>query len=173
MNPCQLARKAVVEYIKNGQVIVSPKNLPHKLKQKAGVFVSLHEKNSRKLRGCIGTFLPTTKNIAQEIIENAIKAATADPRFEPVKKEELSRIYFSVDLLSQPKPVKNPEKLDPKKIGLIVSTADGRRGLLLPDLPGIESPKEQINICRQKAGILPDESISYQIFTVERHEEKY
>ena len=172
MDPCRLARKAVFEYLKSGQIITPPENLPNKLKQKAGVFVSLHEKNSGKLRGCIGTFLPTTENIAKEIIENAIKAATCDPRFEPVKKEELTRIYFSVDLLSQPKPVKNPEKLDPKKTGLIVSTADGRRGLLLPDLPGIESPEEQINICRQKAGILSDESISYQTFTVERNEEK-
>lgn len=167
----KLAKKTIGTYVKTGKIISLPKNLPQKfLKKRAGVFVSIHKKDGA-LRGCIGTFLPIQKNLAEEIIRNAITAATQDPRFPPINPKEISDLMISVDVLSCPKLVTNNFPLDPKKYGLIVSSKDGRRGLLLPNIPGVNSPNEQVKICKQKAGIRPDEEISRQIFTVERHEE--
>lgn len=122
------------------------------------------------LRGCIGTFLPTKKNVAEEIMHNSIAAATQDPRFPPVTEKELPNLVYSVDILSKPKLAKK-ENLNPKKYGLIVVTKDGRRGLLLPDIPGVKTAEEQIQICKRKAGIGPNETITYQVFTVERHKD--
>ena len=106
--------------------------------------------------------------LAEEIIDNAITAAVHDPRFSPVKAGVLVNLVYSVDILSVPQPAKKAD-IDPKKKGLLVIALDGRRGLLLPDLPGIETAEEQIDICRKKAGIAPDEKVSFQTFTVERH----
>jgi len=177
----ELAKQTVETFIKTGKVISLPKDLPKEmLTKKAGVFVSLHLKSSRgrsasggdgSLRGCIGTFFPTQANIAQEIVQNAISSATQDPRFPPVTTKELSKITYSVDILSASKNVSKGALSDTEKYGLIVSAQDGRRGLLLPDLPGVDIIEEQISICRQKAGINPWEPVSYQIFTVERHSE--
>jgi AmmeMemoRadiSam system protein A len=167
----KLAKETIETFIKEGHIISPPKNLPDEmLKKKAGVFVSLHLKDG-SLRGCIGTFAPVQKNIAQEIIHNAICAATQDPRFPPVERKELENLFFSVDVLSASKNVSKDILSDPKKYGLIVSAQDGRRGLLLPDLPGVETIEQQISICRQKAGINPFEPVCYQIFEVERHNE--
>lgn len=166
-----LAKQAVEAYIKNKAWLSVPSALPEEmLKNQAGVFVSLHLKDN-SLRGCIGTFIPTQENIAQEIIQNAIAAATQDPRFPPIKSEELSKIVYNVDILSASKSVSKDKLVDPKKYGLIVSAKDQRKGLLLPDLPGVDTIEEQIKICRLKAGINPQEPVSYQIFTVERHSE--
>jgi AMMECR1 domain-containing protein len=109
-------------------------------------------------------------SVAQEIIKNALSAAFNDPRFPPVRKEELKDLVFKVDILSQPNPAQEKE-LNPKKYGLIIFAPDGRRSLLLPDIPGVETKEQQIAICRQKAGIGPEEPISFQTFTVERHSE--
>lgn len=167
-----LAKQAIRYYLKTGKVMEIPSSLPKKLlTNQAGVFVSLHHKSNRNLRGCIGTFIPTKKNIAQEIIANAIAAATQDPRFPPVTEKELPDLEISVDILSKPKLAPNTQHLSPKKYGLIVSTADGRRGLLLPDIPGVETAEQQIQICRQKGGIGPDEKVKLEVFTVERHHE--
>jgi len=167
----KLAKQAIEAYIKNKSLLPVPLGLPEEmLKNQAGVFVSLHLKDD-SLRGCIGTFNPTQENIAQEIIQNAIAAATQDPRFPPIKSEELIEIVYSVDILSASKSVSKDKLSDPKKYGLIVSAKNDRRGLLLPNLPGVDTVEEQINICRLKAGIEPQESVSYQIFTVERHTE--
>jgi AmmeMemoRadiSam system protein A len=167
----KLAKEAIEAYVKNKALLSISPDLPEEmLKNQAGVFVSLHLKDD-SLRGCIGTFAPTQENIAQEIIQNAISAATQDPRFPPIKSEELSEIVYSVDILSASKSISKDKLSDPKKYGLIVSTNDGRRGLLLPDLPGVDTTEEQIRICRLKAGIEPQEPMSYQIFTVERHTE--
>ncbi len=167
----ELAKQTIETYLKTGKVIPMPKDLPKEmLIKKAGVFVSLHLKDG-SLRGCIGTFSPTQANIAQEIIQNAISSATQDPRFPPVTGKELSKITYSVDILSASKNVSKDALSDTKKYGLIVSAQDGRRGLLLPDLPGVDTVEEQIRICRMKAGINPWEPVSYQIFTVERHHE--
>lgn len=170
----KLARTAATEYLKSGKVIDLPKNLPKKLTtKKAGTFISIHEKKDNKLRGCIGTFLPTTENIATEIIANAIKSATKDPRFISIKFEELKNLYFSVDILSKPKNVAEVDGLDVEKDGLIVFASGDRRGLLLPRIPGIETPEDQLRICCLKAGISPEEKVSLQTFTVERHEEEH
>ena len=125
-----------------------------------------------ELRGCIGTYLPTRGNIAEEIIRNAIDAATRDPRFSPVTSGELPHLRYSIDILSLPEPVIKMNDLDPKRYGLIVSTEDGRKGLLLPDLEGVETAEEQITICQTKAIIHPEEEVYLERFTVERHKEK-
>lgn len=164
-----LARQSIEHFIKTGCTLDLPSSLPKSMLNRAGVFVSLHLKDG-SLRGCIGTFFPTQKNIAQEIIHNAISSATQDPRFSPVTEKELPKITYSVDILSASKNVSKDTLSDTKKYGLIVSAQDGRRGLLLPDLPGVDTIEEQISICRQKAGINPWEPVSYQIFTVERHQ---
>ncbi len=165
-----LAKQTVETYIKTGKIISPPKDLPKEiLNKKAGVFVSLHLKNG-SLRGCIGTFVPTKKNIALEIITNAISSATQDPRFPPITTKELPKITYSVDILSASKTISKDKLSDPKKYGLIVSSQDGRRGLLLPNLPGVKTIEEQIKICRMKAGINPWEPVNYHIFTVERHQ---
>ena len=160
-----LARKAIEAYINEGRRIIPPPELPADLKEAAGVFVSLHKKS--ELRGCIGTFLPTKPNVAEEIISNAIESSTRDPRFTPVKKDEIAELEISVDVLTKPEPVSNIDELDPKKYGIIVSSG-GRRGLLLPDLEGVDTPEKQIAICRRKAWIGDDEPVEIQKFRVRR-----
>lgn len=167
----KLAKTTIETYVKTGKKISPSDGLSKKmLEKKAGVFVSIHKKNG-SLQGCIGTFLPTKKNVAEEIIYNSIVAAIQDPRFPPVTKKELPNLVYSVDILSKPKLVKK-ENLNPKKYGLIVATKDGRRGLLLPDIPGVKTAEEQVQICKRKAGIGSNETVTYQIFTVERHSQK-
>lgn len=167
----RLAKDTIETYLKTGKVISPPNNLPKEmLANRAGVFVSIHKRDGL-LRGCIGTFMPTKENLAQEIIANAIASATQDPRFPPVTSAEVSSLVYSVDVLLKPRPATRKE-LNPKKYGLIVSTNDGRRGLLLPDILGVETVKEQIEICCHKAGIAPDEEIKLESFTIERYGEK-
>ncbi len=166
-----LAKCTVEEYTKTGKIISLHGNLPKEMiDKKAGVFTSIHTK-SGELRGCIGTFLPYHGCLGEEIIHNAISAAAQDPRFPPVTPDELPTLKYSVDILSKPKSVPDVSCLNPKTYGLIVSSSDGRRGLLLPDLEGVDTITQQIEICKQKAGIFGDEKVSFQIFTVERHEE--
>jgi AmmeMemoRadiSam system protein A len=162
----KLAREAAETYVKKGITIPPPDKLTPELKETAGVFVSIHKFG--ELRGCIGTFEPTQKNVAEEIIVNAISSATRDPRFPPVAPKELKDLEYSVDLLTKPEPVKSKDQLDPKKYGVIVECGL-RRGLLLPDLEGVDSVDQQIDICCQKAGIAPDEPIKLYCFTVKRY----
>lgn len=166
-----LARRAVEEYVKNRRIIKLGKNVPVELKKKAGVFVSIHTKEGA-LRGCIGTIYPNEHIIAELIVENAIAAATRDPRFLPISKEELPDLVYKVDILSASEIVENINMLDPKKYGVIVETVDGRRGLLLPDLEGVDSVEKQLDIACQKAGIFPGEKYKIYKFTVDRYEEK-
>jgi len=169
--PVQLARKTLEEYLQEKKKINLPAWTPDIFKKKAGVFVSLHKKG--KLRGCIGTFLPTQSNITHEIINNAISAATKDPRFLPVEKQELKEIDISVDILSQPKKISSLEELNPKKYGIIVSRG-GQRGLLLPNLKEVDTIKYQVEIAKQKAGLfdIPTNKLTIQRFTVKRYKEK-
>lgn len=162
-----LAQKTIINYLKNGKVIANePKSkLNHK---RAGCFVSLHLKNNNELRGCIGTILPTCKNLAAEIINNAISACS-DPRFLPVEKSEIDNLDISVDVLSEPEPIQSINSLDPKKYGVIVKAQDGRTGLLLPDLEGVDDAAYQIAIARGKAGIQPNEPVFLYRFTVDRY----
>lgn len=162
----QLARNTIATYIKEHKIIDPPKDLTPEMKGKAGVFVSLHRRH--KLRGCIGTFAPTTENVASEVKRNAIEAATRDPRFAPLEADELAELEISVDVLSEPEKVASVAELDAKKYGIIVA-AGRRRGLLLPDLEGVDSPEEQIAICRQKGGIGDREPVELFRFTVRRY----
>jgi len=150
----ELAKKAVEKYIKNKEILSLPSELTEEMRQKAGVFVSM--KKYGKLRGCVGTFVPFSENVAQEIIRNAISAATEDPRFYRVQPGELEEITYSVDILSPPVRVNDISELDPQKYGVIV-VKGFRKGLLLPDLEGVDSAKEQMRIARLKAGIDPDD----------------
>jgi AmmeMemoRadiSam system protein A len=159
-----LARKAVERYILQGKIF-KPRKLTAEMKQRAGVFVSI--KKHGELRGCIGTFTPMTANVAQEIVANAISSATQDPRFLPVEASELNDLKYSVDILTEPEPVRNIDELDPRKYGVIVECGY-RRGLLLPDLAGVDKVEDQIEICRAKAGISAEEPIRLYRFRVER-----
>ena len=160
----KLAKETVENYIREGK-IPKPEELTPEMKERAGVFVSIHKHG--QLRGCIGTSEPTKKNVAEEIMSNAISSATRDPRFPPVGTSELPALEYSVDILTQPEPVKDIKELDPKEYGVIVESGF-RRGLLLPDLEGVDSAEEQIAICRLKAGISPDEPIKLYRFQVRR-----
>ena len=160
-----LAKAAVETYVKEGKVL-KPAALTGEMKEKAGVFVSIKKRG--QLRGCIGTFSPTRENVAQEIIRNAISSATGDPRFSPVNASELSELDYSVDVLTRPEPVSGKDALDPKKCGVIVECGY-RKGLLLPDLEGVDTVDEQIRICRLKAGISEDEPVKLYRFEVRRY----
>jgi AmmeMemoRadiSam system protein B/AmmeMemoRadiSam system protein A len=166
MSPiAKLAKGAVESYVREGKRF-RPVNITPEMEAKAGVFVSLHKHHG--LRGCIGTFEPVESNVAEEIVTNAISSATRDPRFLPVRSDELDDLEYSVDVLTTPELVKSEEQLDPKKYGVIVE-AGWRRGLLLPDLEGVSSIKAQIDICRQKAGIEPEEEVNLYRFEVKRY----
>jgi len=160
----KLAKEAVEGYVCHGKVL-KPTELTTEMKGRAGVFVSIKKRG--ELRGCIGTFTPTRANIAEEIVVNAICSATQDPRFVPVEASELDDLKYSVDVLTEPEPVKSVAQLDPKKYGVIVECGFGR-GLLLPDLEGVDSVEEQIRICRAKAGISAEEPIKLYRFSVKR-----
>lgn len=167
-----LARHTIENYVRTGQVPKlsqeEEKSLPAEMiLEKAGTFVTLHKEGD--LRGCIGTISPVQKNIAAEIISNAISAASKDPRFFPVQEEELPQLTYSVDLLLPPEKIEGPEDLDIKRYGVIVSSR-GRRGLLLPNIEGISSVREQIDIAREKAGIGPGQEIKLERFEVIRHQ---
>jgi len=188
MNPLvSLAKQAVENFIKEGKVIEPPEDLSEEfLKRRAGTFVTI-EKNS-KLRGCIGTYLPTRVNVAEEIIRNAVAAASEDYRFGPIKIEELPYLSYTVYILSYPELVKNIKELDPKKFGIIVKTGpftypnqenvvfNGvvpyKTGLLLPDLEGVDTVEKQLSIACQKGGIDPEkEKIFIYKFTVEKYQQ--
>lgn len=160
----KLAKETVESYIREGKT-PQPKELTPEMKERAGVFVSIHKHG--ELRGCIGTFEPTKDNVAEEIIANAISSATRDPRFPPMAASELSDLEYSVDVLTKPEPVENASQLDPRKYGVIVESGV-RRGLLLPDLEGVATVERQIEVCRLKAGILADEPVKLYRFQVER-----
>jgi len=161
----KLARDTVEGYVRHGTV-ARPDRLTPEMKRRAGVFVSIHKHG--QLRGCIGTFEPSTANVAQEIVANAISSSTRDPRFPPVDETELDALEYNVDILSQPEPIEGVDQLDPKKYGVIVESGY-RRGLLLPDLEGVNSVEQQISICRMKAGIGPREEVKLYRFQVRRY----
>lgn len=177
----QLAKLAVKTYLEEGKIISPPKKLPKEfLEKKAGTFVSIHL--GKKLRGCIGTYLPTRENIAKEVIQNAISAATEDIRFSPLTKEEIEMASFSVYVLDPPEYVGESfvfwneglekeikEKLDPKKYGILVKSGF-KSGLLLPDLEGIDTPEKQLFFACQKAGIFPGEKISIYRFKAKKYQ---
>ncbi|NLX70859.1 MAG: AmmeMemoRadiSam system protein A [Clostridiales bacterium] len=163
-----LARRSLESYIRTGKIIEPDADLPGEmLEEKAGVFVSI--KKNGQLRGCIGTVEPVRDNIAEEIIYNAISAGVRDPRFMPVDASELDDLVYSVDVLTKPEPIDSEDELDPKRYGVIVKSG-GRSGLLLPNLEGVNTVREQIEIALQKAGIRSYEHYDLERFEVIRHE---
>jgi AmmeMemoRadiSam system protein A len=161
----RLAKRTVEAFIRRGEVI-QPKRLSPEMKEEAGVFVSIHKLG--ELRGCIGTFEPQHVNVAEEIVANSISSATRDPRFLSITRDELKDLEYSIDVLTRPERVESQEQLDPKRYGVIVE-AGWRKGLLLPDLEGVNTVKEQVEICRLKAGIDPDEPVRLYRFEVKRY----
>jgi len=160
----QLAKETVERYVREGRT-PEPEELTPEMTERAGVFVSLHKHG--ELRGCIGTFEPTKDSVAEEIIANAISSSTRDPRFPPVAASELDDLEYSVDILTEPELVTDVSEFDHKKYGVIVESG-WKKGLLLPDLEGVDSVEEQIAICRLKAGISNDEPVELRRFEVRR-----
>lgn len=168
----RLARRAV-EFFLEQRRVPKPPEVSHAsiLSEPAGCFVSI-KTVARELRGCIGTIEPARATLAQEIITNAISAATRDPRFPPVRAEELPHLRFSVDVLSTAEPARF-EDLDPQIFGVIVEDETGRhRGLLLPAIDGIETPAQQVAIAARKAGLSPGAPLRLYRFRVRRFREQ-
>lgn len=172
-SPChpfvQLAIDAIAAYVRDFRFITPPESLFEGfpgLRRRAGAFVSL--KKQGELRGCIGTVVPVRATLAVEIIENAISAASKDPRFRPVDEDELAVLRVSVDILGAPERVAGPGDLDVRRYGVIVR-AGGKSGLLLPDIEGIASVEAQLSIARLKGGIGESESVELYRFVVERY----
>lgn len=162
----ELAKRTVEGYVREGKAPPPPQDLTPEMRKQAGVFVSLKIKGC--LRGCIGTFAPERRNVAEEVMANAVRSAVRDPRFDPVSPQELGLLEYSIDVLTSPEPVASEADLDPKKYGVIVESG-GRRGLLLPDLEGVDTVKYQIEICRAKAGIPANAPVKLSRFEVKRY----
>lgn len=163
----KLARYSLETFVKTHKPATLPTDLPAELTgRRAGAFVSLHKDGN--LRGCIGTIMATQVSLAEEILQNAISACSRDPRFDPVKEDELDDLEYSVDVLGEPERVFDVKALDVKRYGVIVENGN-RRGLLLPDLEGVDTVEEQIAIAKRKAGIRPDEKVLLWRFEVVRH----
>jgi AmmeMemoRadiSam system protein A len=167
-----LARRAAERFLEGesppGGMEIDPR--PELWNIRRACFVSI-KTASGDLRGCIGTILPVQPSLDREIIENAISSSTRDPRFPRMKSEELAGVVFSVDVLSEPEKIPDKSMLDVKKWGVIVSKG-GRRGVLLPDLDGVDTVDEQIEIASRKAGISDGAGITLERFSVRRYPEK-
>ncbi|MCA9566810.1 MAG: AmmeMemoRadiSam system protein A [Myxococcales bacterium] len=142
----------------------APTALDAPLDRSRGVFVTLEK--AGELRGCIGHLAPTLPTLAEEVATVAVLAGTRDSRFPPVSPEELGSLQTSISLLSVPEPT-TEDALDARRYGVIV-TSGHRRGVLLPDLEGVDTPADQIRICRRKAGIPPHAPVTLERFTVEK-----
>ena len=161
-----LARRAIDAYVRHEGIVDAPEPLPIEMARQAGAFVSLHLDG--RLRGCIGTIEPTRASLALEIIHNAISAATRDPRFSPVQVDELASLDVSVDVLGEAERVSDRSELDPKRYGVIVASG-ARRGLLLPDLEGVDTVDYQVSIALRKAWIAESEPYDLYRFEVKRY----
>ena len=161
-----LAKETVEEFVRFRRIKSALAPVPPELEARAGAFICL--KKNGQLRGCIGTIEATQANLGEEIIQNSISAALRDPRFEPVGEDELDDLEYTVDVLSAAEPVKDLAELDSKKYGVIVESGY-KRGLLLPDLEGVDTVEDQVDIAMRKAGIYPDEPINLFRFQVTRH----
>jgi len=166
----ELARSAIRTYLATGEVLdppAEPGDPPP-----SGVFVSLHHparpgEIEGPLRGCIGTIGPREPSVRSEIARSAVSAAVADPRFPPLEPGEVDDLEVTVYLLGDPEPITGLDQLDPDRYGVIVEGPGGRRGLLLPALPGLTDPAEQVDIARRKAGISPADPVRLYRFEAE------
>ncbi len=163
-----LARQAIEAYVRDHTVIHPPLPADGELRR-AGTFVSLHLPDG-SLRGCMGTTEPQAASLEEEVVDNAIMAASRDPRFYGVTPQELDSLDISVDVLGPAEEVRGLDQMDPKRYGMTIRTLDGRRALLLPDLEGVETAEQQLRITCRKGSIDPDND-QYQMyrFEVERH----
>jgi hypothetical protein len=166
-----LARRAIEGYVRQGIQIEPPAQLDAQMPKRAGAFVTIHRHG--QLRGCIGTIQPVCETLVEEVIENAISAASRDPRFPAVRNDELDDLEIKVDVLGEPEEVFSEADLDPARYGLIIQSKaqPWKRGLLLPDLPGIDTVERQVSLTRvQKAGITDlDEPVEMYRFEVSRY----
>lgn len=171
----RLARATIERYIRTGKIPRFPEDISEELRKdlpqeatasRAGAFVSVHKNGM--LRGCIGTIAPVQDSIAEEIINNAVSAVSRDPRFDKVREDELDLLEINVDILGEPEDIDGPDELDVKRYGVIV-TCGYKRGLLLPDLEGVDTVEDQIDIARRKGGISPDDDYTLQRFEVIRY----
>ena len=162
----QIARQSLESYLQGQWKKPESYDVPQVFAGQAGTFVSF--KKQGNLRGCIGTTAPSRPNVVQEVAYNAVSAGTQDPRFYPIRLDELSELTVSVDVLMPPEPIENMDQLDVKKYGVIVRRG-GRSGLLLPDLEGVDTPQQQVEIAKQKAGIGPQEDVKMERFEVVRY----
>jgi AmmeMemoRadiSam system protein A len=167
----ELARLTIHHFTQHHQ---APSAIPEEIHkalagQCAATFVSLHTKQG-DLRGCMGTLEPWRNTVEEEVISNAISACSRDTRFPPVREEELENLEIHVDVLSPMEPIQSSSELDVKHFGVLVSTPDGRRGVLLPDIETIDTVEDQIAIACRKAGIHPlQEAFKMERFTTTRH----
>ncbi|WP_346909041.1 AmmeMemoRadiSam system protein A [Faecalicatena orotica] len=163
----QLARRTIEAYVRTGEMIPVPEGLPEEMyRKRAGVFVSIKEEG--RLRGCIGTIQAAQPSLVQEIIENAVSACSRDPRFPAIGREELDKLSISVDVLGDTEKISSAEELDVKRYGVVV-TRGYKRGLLLPNLDGVDTVEEQIAIAKRKAGIGENDGVKLERFEVVRH----
>lgn len=160
----KIAREAVETFIRERKIIQADIDHPYLLKP-AAAFVSLKVKD--QLRGCLGTIEPRHKTLAEEIIQNAVKAATQDYRFSPVQLHELAHLEYSIDVLSKLIPIQSINELDAKKFGVLVQQGIAQ-GLLLPDLDGVETVEQQLDIAKQKADIFDNKGLKIFKFEVRR-----
>ena len=163
-----LARQTIEEHVLHGRMKKLSEEVSSELNKKAGVFVSI--KKNENLRGCIGTIKPTQQNIVQEVQNNAISAAVKDPRFAEIQPEELDELSISVDIIGEQERVECLDELDNQKFGVIVKSGH-QTGLLLPNLEGIDTPEEQIDIARRKAGLPRGSDYELYKFEVKRYKE--
>jgi AmmeMemoRadiSam system protein A len=164
----QLARATIEHYVRAGRRL-KPEDAPAPIEGgRAGAFVTIHTASTGELRGCIGTIEATEDVLTQEVINNAISAATRDPRFPPVGLQELGDLRIDVSVLYPPEPIQSPAELDPRVYGVIVQRG-WRRGLLLPDIEGIDDAETQVRYARMKAGIPAHEPVELQRFKVEKY----
>jgi AmmeMemoRadiSam system protein A len=163
-----LAREAVERYIRTGSVPDPPPDVLPELRQPAGAFVTLRVRG--RLRGCVGTVTPARADVAREIVASAVAAACTDPRFPAVRADELAALEYEVDIVEGLESAKDPTELEPRLYGVLVE-AEGRRGVLLPDLPGVDTAEQQVAIAVSKAGLPPEARVQLHRFRVRRFRE--
>jgi AmmeMemoRadiSam system protein A len=164
----KIAYKAIKEKLQTGKTSkIEKADVPEELQIKKACFVTL-KKSNNELRGCIGTLIPSYKNLMLEIIHNAVSSALNDNRFFSLKESELENIIISVEVLENPENIESIDELDPKKYGIIVTGNNFRRAVLLPDIEGVDTVEQQISICKRKGGII-DDNIKIQKFTTQKY----
>ena len=165
----RLASETISACVHGNRTPEPPVALPSELPARAGAFVTIHAHG--RLRGCIGTIEPTQDSLADEVIYNAVSAATRDPRFPPVAPEEVRGLEVKVDVLTAPEQIDGIDQLDPRRYGVIVQSkrSPWKRGLLLPDLAGVDTVERQVEIARQKARLASSEPVQLFRFSVRRY----